>query len=69
MWLCEYNKLKCSKIIYELKVTDPIVVDKIRKGQNISRKCLLTISMATPYKSQSYDKEYCWKMIAGVVEL
>lgn len=58
-----------SKIVYELKVTDPIIIDKVRKDEHISKECLLTISMATPFKTPAHDKEYCWKMVAGVIEL
>jgi hypothetical protein len=54
---------------FDLKVTDTVIIDKINKSHNISKQCLLTISMATPFKTPAYDKEYCWKMVAGVIEL
>jgi hypothetical protein len=68
-----WRKKRCifrySGIMYELKVTDPAIISKIGNGQAISQDCLFTISMATPYKSPSYEEPYCWKMVAGVVEL
>lgn len=68
-----WRKKRCifsySGISYELKVTDPDIIAKIENGQAISNDCLFTVSMTTPYKSPSYDKPYCWKMVAGVVEL
>jgi hypothetical protein len=69
-WQKPYCLFKYSKISYELKVTDPIAIDKIeKKGKKISEKCLLTVSMATPFKSPAYEKEFCWKMVAGIIEL
>jgi len=68
-----WGKKRCifrySGIRYELKITDPIVIEKITNDEDISSECLLTISLATPYKSPSYEKKYCWKMVAGVIEL
>jgi hypothetical protein len=71
--LNHWNKPLCSFTYsgtsYKLKVTDPIIISKIQNGENISQNCLLTISMATPYQPKSYDKPYCWKMVAGVIEM
>jgi hypothetical protein len=68
-----WRKKRCiftySGTPYELKVTDPIIIAKMENGDNISNECLLTISMATPYKPPSYEKPYCWKMVAAVIEL
>jgi len=58
-----------SEYTYELKITDPIIIHKIKNDAKISEKCLFTVSMATPFKSPSYEKPYCWKMVAGVIEL
>jgi len=68
-----WGKKRCifmyAGINYELKVTDPAIIHKIECGGVISRECLLTISMTTPFKTPSYEKPYCWKIVAGVVEL
>jgi hypothetical protein len=63
---CTFNYSGTS---YKLKVTDPAIINKIKKGVEISKKCLFTISMATPYKTPAYKIPYCWKMVAGVIEL
>jgi hypothetical protein len=63
---CTFNY---SGVSYRLKVTDPTIIDKINKSHNISKQCLLTISMATPWAAQGNEKPYCWKMVAGVIEL
>jgi hypothetical protein len=71
--LNQWKKTHCTfnyyGVSYSLKVTEPVIIDKIKNGNSVSRKCLLTISLATPYKTPAYDKEYCWKMVAGVIEL
>lgn len=68
-WMKKRCIFSYSGISYELKVTDPAIIVKIKNGQAISKDCPLTVSMTTPFKSPSYNKPYCWKMVAGVVEL
>lgn len=58
-----------SGAIYTLKITDPLIISKIKKSKDISTKCLFTVSMTTPYPSPAYKIIYCWKLIAGVIEL
>lgn len=53
----------------DLKLTDPVALERLRQGQQMRNKCILTISMGTPYKRQPNDIEFCWKMVAGVIEL
>jgi len=68
-----WQKKRCifrySGVRYELKVTDPVIINKINNKENISKNCLLIISMATSFKTPAYEKPYCWKMVAGVIEL
>ncbi len=65
-WECNFRYYCCD---YNLKITDPIVLDRLNAGEEIARKCLLTISMAGPYDKDNSGKNQCWKMVAGVIEL
>lgn len=47
---------------YDIVVTDPIVEQRVRKGEKLSRDCILTVSMGGPY-----DGNY-FKFIAAVIE-
>jgi len=58
-----------SGIQYDLKLTDPLAIHKVESKHPFTGRCLLSISMATPWKTPAYDKPYCWKMVAGVIEL
>jgi len=59
-----------ARVSLDLKVTDPIVLEKLRNAENISRDCILTVSLATPWKPKdSEEPQLCYKMVAGVVEL
>ena len=68
-----WNKWKCNfsyyRHCYELSITDPKVRNRLDDGEEIAKKCLLTISMGGPYDKDNSGKKYCWKMVAGVVEL
>jgi len=56
--------------ILDLKLTDPVISGKLRGGKNISKNCIMTVSLATAWKPQdSNQPERCYKMVAGVVEL
>lgn len=60
-----YGRKQCL----DLKLTDPILLSRLANGETISRDCILTISLGTPFKRQPSDIAFCWKMVAGVVEL
>lgn len=68
-----WNKWKCNfrycRRYYDLKITDPIVIDRLGAGEEIAQKCLLTISMGGPYDRDDSGIKQCWKMVAGVIEL
>lgn len=53
----------------DLKLTDVVLSDRLRKNEKISHDCILTISLATPWKPNDETPERCYKMVAGVVEL
>ena len=53
----------------DLKLTDVVISDRLRNNEKISPDCILTISLATPWKRDEETPERCYKMVAGVVEL
>jgi len=56
--------------ILNLKLTDPLISDRLRNNENISNNCILTVSLATPWSPKgSNEPKKCYKMVAGVVEL
>ncbi len=56
--------------LLDLKLTDPLISDRLRNNEKISNNCILTVSLATPWSPQGSDQpERCYKMVAGVVEL
>ncbi len=65
-WECKFRYYHCY---YDLKITDPVVRDRLGAGEEIAQKCILTISMGGPYDKDNSGKKQCWKMVAGVIEL
>lgn len=58
-----------GKQIY-LKVTDPVISAKLDRGEDVSQRCLLTISLPGPWAPPDGSQpERCYKLVAGVVEL
>jgi len=58
--------------ILDLPITDPVFIRKLDTGHTPSPQCLLTISLAMPWKSSDSppgEPQVCWKLIAGVIEL
>lgn len=53
----------------DLKLTDIVLSNRLRNDEKISPECILTISLATPWKPNEKTPERCYKMLAGVVEL
>jgi len=60
-----YGRKQCL----DLKLTDPILLSRLDSGETISKDCILTISLGTPFRRKQSDILFCWKMIAGVIEL
>jgi len=54
---------------YDLKLTDIVLSDRLTNGEIISGECILTISLASPWKPDDKTPERCYKMVAGVIEL
>jgi len=56
--------------VLNLKLTDPIVSDRLRRSEKINKNCIMTVSLATAWKPQNGGQpERCYKMVAGMVEL
>lgn len=56
----------------DVKITDPVYVEKLNKGHKPSSHCFLTMSLSMPHKPPDWREEeepVCWKLIAGVIEL
>jgi len=58
-----------GKNYLDLKLTDVVLSDRLRNDEKIGPDCILTISLATPWKRDENTPERCYKMVAGVVEL
>ena len=59
-----------SKGVYlSLRVTDPATCEHLERGENISKDCLLTVSMASGWSPDKQTAKRCYKFVAGVVEL
>lgn len=52
-----------------LRVTDPVTCERLEQGENISKDCLLTVSMATGWSPDKQTAKRCYKFVAGIVEL
>ncbi len=72
----EYNKAKWRANFINskgnalsLRVTDPATCERLEQGENISKDCLLTVSMASGWSPDRQTAKRCYKFVAGVVEL
>ncbi len=54
---------------FSLRVTDPIICERLGRGEKISKNCLLTVSMAAGWSPNRQTPKRCYKFVAGVVEL
>lgn len=55
---------------YSIKVTDPEVTIRLEKGEKISKRSLLTVSMTKPWTHDPDEKPaQCYKVVAAVIEL
>jgi len=52
-----------------LRLTDPATCERLERGENISKDCLLTVSMASGWNPDKQTAKRCYKFVAGVVEL
>jgi len=52
-----------------LRLTDPATCERLERGENINKDCLLTVSMASGWSPDKQTAKRCYKFVAGVVEL
>ena len=52
-----------------LRVTDSATCERLKRGENISKDCLLTVSIASGWSPDKRTAKRCYKFVAGVVEL
>lgn len=58
--------------VLELTITDPAFCERLNKGHQPSKSCLLTMSLSMPYRPPEWKEDeppVCWKLIAGIIEL
>jgi hypothetical protein len=56
--LFEFNQNR-----FKIPVTDPQILSKLNQNETISSNCIITVSLTSPYRG------YCYKLVAGVIEL
>lgn len=55
---------------YHIGVSDPIVTERLNQGDEISRDCLLTLSLTEPVAFPQWNlPELCYKVVAAVLEV
>jgi len=60
------SRFSFDRTTYDLAITDYDVEQRVLRDEEISPKCLLTISLAGKL---SNTHPYCYKLVAGVIEL
>ena len=55
----------------DAKITDPVFVEKLNAGYQLTGDYLVTVSLSMPFAPRpDWEGEHpCWKLIAGVIEL
>jgi len=53
----------------DLGLTDPVLIERLGRNEEISQDCLLTISLAGPWTPDEIQPKRCYKLVAGVIEL
>jgi hypothetical protein len=66
-WRADFVNSKGTAL--SLRVTDPVTCERLARGENIGKNCLLTVSMATDWRPDKQTARRCYKFVAGVVEL
>ncbi|MHC4194752.1 MAG: dual OB domain-containing protein [Planctomycetota bacterium] len=66
-WRANFTNSKGTAL--SLRVTDPVACERLEQGENISKNCLLTVSMAPGWSPDKKTSKKCYKFVAGVVEL
>jgi len=63
------NFVNSKGVIFHLRVTDPVVCERLKLGEKINEECLMTISMASGWRPDRQTVSRCYKFVAGIVEL
>ncbi len=67
-WVANFRDAKGN--CYSLKVTDPEVTLRLEKGERISQRSLLTVSLTKPWSANvEAQPPLCYKIVAAVMEL
>jgi len=53
----------------DLKLTDPVISNRLKNSEQISRDCILTLSLGAPWSPDGVQPKRCYKLVAGIVEL
>lgn len=62
--------VKNSCLLERIKITDPLLLNKLESGYQVSGSCLVTVSLSMPFRpDDSWEVDPCWKLVAGVIEL
>jgi hypothetical protein len=54
---------------FDLAATDPVACERLNRGEEIKKDCLLTISLAPGWSPTRDRAKRCYKFVAGVIEL
>lgn len=55
--------------IFALTIKDVEFEAKLNNGHECLQECMLLTSLGAPFRSQFRSEDYCWKLIATVIEL
>jgi hypothetical protein len=53
----------------DLPVTDPLLLNRLDRSEEISEECILVISLGMPFAKNKTEPQLCYKLLAGIVEL
>jgi len=68
-WVAEFSLSRFGSD-YQIKVSDPIATGRLNAGEQLSRDCLLTVSLTEPVAFPQFNlPELCYKVVAAVIEL
>jgi hypothetical protein len=66
-WVAAFKDPKGNP--YSLKLTDPEATLRLERGEQISKKSLLTVSMTKPWTHNANEQPArCYKVVAAVIE-
>ncbi|MCS6814579.1 MAG: hypothetical protein NZ772_13575 [Cyanobacteria bacterium] len=80
-WINAEEKYRASLVttngheLHDAPITDPVFIKKLDIGDYrnnrrfTSDRCLVTLSLGMPFAKEKDGEKYCWKLIAGVIEI